>query len=189
MKITMTLAEFELLVQDVHSAISAKCPCDDCGGADICHNPTECETYNKYQMGKELQFTVKLSNTDEVSVIYDGVAVNEDGTVNVMFASPDIYANGEDDGVPMGEDNYLLTDDEYNVLNRLSALSKMDCWFCLAMDDDETYDYVEDLESDEDMTLRAGVSQLNEGLIEENLARLSDKERKTYKELLIKLAI
>ena len=166
MKMSMSWDEFEMLMNDVRTSLPEKA--------------TESE---------EIRFTVKLSNTDEVSMIYDGVTVDEDGTVNVMFASPDIYANGEDEGVPLGEDNYLLTDDEYNVLNLLSSISKMDCWFCLDMDDEETYDYVQDLESDEDLTLRAGVAQLNEGLIEENLARLSDKERKTYKELLIKLDI
>ena len=162
----MSWDEFVMLMQDVRTSL-----------------PKEAKGSEK------IRFTVKLSNTDEVSMIYDGVTVDEDGTVNVMFATEDIYANGEDDETPLGEDNYRLTDDEYNVLNLLSALSKMDCWFCLTMDENETYDYVEDLENDETMTLRAGVAQLNEGLIEENLAQLSDKGRKTYKKLLIKLGI
>lgn len=130
---------------------------------------------------KGIRFFVKRSDTDEVPVTYNSVSVNEDGTVDIVFTSPDLY--------PLGDNNYLLTCDEYNVLNRLSAISKMDCWFNLATDEYEPCDYVEDLEGSEDMTLRVGVSQLNEELIEENLDQLSDKEREIYKKLLIKLDI
>lgn len=81
----------------------------------------------------------------------------------------------------------ILTDAEYNVLNLIARQTKMDCWFCL-----DTYtsgeDYVFDIENSDILTLREGVSQLNEGIVWE-LLDLSDEETAAYKNLLKELGI
>lgn len=56
-----------------------------------------------------------------------------------------------------------LTDEEYNVLNHITSVTKTDCWFSLETDEDGN-DYVYDLEEDCEMTLQDAVSQLYEGV-------------------------
>lgn len=83
-----------------------------------------------------------------------------------------------------------LTNEEYNVLNKISARTKMDCWFCLSESGDE--DIVLDLEYRKSLTLKRGVSMLFEGLdCPENIENcgLSDKEKTVFNTLLEKLGI
>ena len=56
-----------------------------------------------------------------------------------------------------------LKDEEYNVLNHITSVTKTDCWFWLETDNDGN-DYVCDLEEDCDLTLQEGIGQLYEGI-------------------------
>lgn len=80
-----------------------------------------------------------------------------------------------------------LTNAEYNVLNIIASQTKMDCWFCLATDWDGA-DCVFDIENDQRMTLRNGISELNEGIVWE-LLDLTAEEIAVYKNLLKELGI
>lgn len=84
-----------------------------------------------------------------------------------------------------------LTNEEYNVLNKISSKTGMDCWFWL----DETdigKDCIHDLETDEIFSLKDGIALLCDGLdCQENFDNcyLEDAEKLTFKELLTKLKI
>ena len=83
-----------------------------------------------------------------------------------------------------------LTNEEYNVLNKISSKTKMDCWFCLLEDNNE--DYVFDLESRNYLTVKEGVSMLFEGLdCLENIEScdLTDEEKAVFNGLLEKLGM
>lgn len=54
-----------------------------------------------------------------------------------------------------------LTIEQYNVLNHITSATKTDCWFWLEVDED-SHDYVHDLEENCDLTLHEGVAQLYE---------------------------
>lgn len=84
-----------------------------------------------------------------------------------------------------------LTNEEYNVLNKIAYKTKIDCWFCIKQDNKGT-DYVYDLEENKRICLKTGVSQLIEGVdcIENyNACELSNNETYILKELLKKLNI
>ena len=84
-----------------------------------------------------------------------------------------------------------LNDDEYNVLCKIAHKTKMDCWFCIKQKKDGT-DYIYDLENGKRMCLKAGVSQLVEGIdcwgIYQN-CDLSTEEKQVFQNLLKKLRI
>lgn len=82
---------------------------------------------------------------------------------------------------------YTLTNDEYNVLNRIASETKMDCWFWLCTDGHE-HDVVFDLEEYKMLDLRTGVMMLNEGIVWE-LLDLTAEEIAVYKNLLKELGI
>ena len=81
-----------------------------------------------------------------------------------------------------------LTDDEYNVLNKISTNTKEDCWFWLHTRKDG-FDVVKDLENNRYMSMRAGVRQLNEGIVSYELCLLTEEEIVVYESLLKKLHI
>ena len=81
-----------------------------------------------------------------------------------------------------------LTGDEYNVLNKISANTKEDCWFWIHTRKDG-FDVVKDLEKNRYMSMRAGVRLLNEGIVSYELCLLTDKEIIVYEDLLKKLKI
>jgi hypothetical protein len=80
-----------------------------------------------------------------------------------------------------------LTNEEYNVLNRITRKTKTDCWFMLDTDKDG-FDCVYDLENRRKVTLRFAVQQLNEAIVEE-LLDITAEEMHVYNELLKKLEI
>ena len=81
----------------------------------------------------------------------------------------------------------ILSDLEYNVLNRIASQTKMDCWFTLGLTQYGS-DCVIDLEEDKVLTLRQGISMLNEGIVPE-LLTLTDREIEVYFNLLQELDI
>lgn len=56
-----------------------------------------------------------------------------------------------------------LTNEEYNVLNKISAKTKTDCWFTLEQDADGT-DFVYDLEEGKRVDLETGIAMLMEAI-------------------------
>ena len=80
-----------------------------------------------------------------------------------------------------------LTNEEYNLLNKITSHTKTDCWFWLDTDR-EGFDCVKDLEKGYKVTLRFAVQQLNEAIIPD-LLNLTDKEIEVYVNLLEKLNI
>ena len=79
-----------------------------------------------------------------------------------------------------------LSNEEYNVLNKIASQTKMDCWFYLS-----SYkggDCVVDLEESKVITLYQGISMLNEGIVPELLS-LTDEEIGVYTNLLEQLDI
>jgi len=56
-----------------------------------------------------------------------------------------------------------LTTEEYNLLNKISSDSKMDCWFSLKQNKDGD-DIVYDLENSKRVSIRSGVRDLLEGI-------------------------
>jgi hypothetical protein len=57
-----------------------------------------------------------------------------------------------------------LTKEEYDVLNKIASISKMDCWFSIQESDDRTTDFVVDLENGTKMSLAEGITMLNDGI-------------------------
>lgn len=80
----------------------------------------------------------------------------------------------------------ILSNDEYNVLNKIASQTKMDCWFYLS--EYKECDCVIDLEESTVLTLRQGISMLNEGIVPE-LLTLTDREIEVYANLLQELDI
>lgn len=81
-----------------------------------------------------------------------------------------------------------LSNEEYNVLNKIATESKMDCWFSIT-DEDCTSDSIYDLENDQFMSIKEGVDQLVEGMTNYEDYSMTEDEIKTFEELLNKLGI
>ena len=84
-----------------------------------------------------------------------------------------------------------LTDEEYNVLNKIADRTGMGCWF-LIKQDCHGVDYVWDLEEGKRMCLKTGIGLLCEGIdCQENYDNcwLTEEEDKAFKGLLNKLNI
>lgn len=101
---------------------------------------------------------------------------------------------------------YLLSTDEHDVLQKLSAELKVDSWFAVAGSDIEyktgevlypsrcngAYDEIYDAENCRYISLRKGVRELNEAFeadVEINSQLLTNEELKIYKNLLKTLEI
>ena len=59
--------------------------------------------------------------------------------------------------------SFTLSNDEYNVLNKIACKTKMDCWFYIEQDKSGV-DYVRDLEEEQRLSLKDGITQLVEGI-------------------------
>lgn len=79
-----------------------------------------------------------------------------------------------------------LTNEEFNVVNKVSEKSKADCWFELA-NDEYGNDIVLDLEEDKILSLEDGLLMLDSCLTDLDNYNLSDKEILCYKSLIIKM--
>lgn len=82
-----------------------------------------------------------------------------------------------------------LTDDEYNVLNKIASKSKMDCWFWIETDENGE-DFILDLENDDErLSLRDGIMQLCDGMTSCSDYELTADELAVFGNLLIKLLL
>ena len=79
-----------------------------------------------------------------------------------------------------------LTDEEYNVLNKIARKTKMDCWFSIKQDC-HGVDYIYDLEGKKRICLRTGIGELIEGVTDNDY--LTPEEDYCVRGLLIKLRL
>lgn len=88
--------------------------------------------------------------------------------------------------------NYsTLTDEEYNVLNKIAHKTKKDCWFYIKQNN-KGVNYIYDLEERKRLCLKTGVRQLIDGLdcLENyNNCAFTNEEEIVLNELLLKLKI
>ena len=84
--------------------------------------------------------------------------------------------------------NFQLTNQEYNVLNKITRLTKTDCWFWIETENGK--DTIYDLENNQTMSWEDGLTQLNEAIEgnEENI-NISKEEWNVYYNLLKKFNI
>lgn len=80
-----------------------------------------------------------------------------------------------------------LTNEEYNLLNKITHQNKTDCWFYL-ITNEQGFDYVKDLENNCEMSIRSALEQLNDSIIPD-LLNLTEDEITLYVNLLKKLNI
>ena len=78
-----------------------------------------------------------------------------------------------------------LTQEQYNVLNKIADQTKIDCWFHIHQKRNGE-DIVKDLENNKYLSLRSGVYQMDKGLVPE-LLELSDNEWDIYNDILKQL--
>ena len=79
-----------------------------------------------------------------------------------------------------------LSNEEFNVLNKISSKSKMDCWFYLKQDKDGN-DYVYDLEQSKELSLTDGISMLDNSITSIDDYELSEDEKCIYISLIYKI--
>lgn len=82
---------------------------------------------------------------------------------------------------------YFLTNEEFNVLNRISSKAKMD-WFYIYDKQDGSVG-LKDLEAGTCRSLRAGVREMDEALTDYEDYDLTETEIKVYENLKKKLKI
>ena len=80
-----------------------------------------------------------------------------------------------------------LTQEQYTVLSKIARKTRMDCWFYIHQKQNGE-DVIKDLENHKYLSLRSGISQLNEGIVPE-LLDLSENEWNVYNNILKELSI
>ena len=81
---------------------------------------------------------------------------------------------------------YNLTDAQWDALQKLSSISKMDCWFYL--NHDELGDFIQDAEDHmKPMNFCDGIGQLFDGMTERDWEQLTDEDHDALKELSVDL--
>lgn len=79
-----------------------------------------------------------------------------------------------------------LTNEEYDVIEKVARKSKCDCWFELGVDEFNN-DIVVDLEEDTTMPLEDGLLLLDSGLTELSDYDLTEEEQRCYQNLIFKM--
>lgn len=83
---------------------------------------------------------------------------------------------------------FTLSEEEYNLLDRIATETKMDCWF-LIKQTKSGEDYVYDLEEDKKMSLRTGIAQLLDGISGSFAEYLSGEDYEVLLGLLVHLML
>jgi len=81
----------------------------------------------------------------------------------------------------------VLTTDEWNVLCRLARVSKMDCWFVLRSNG--RHDWCYDAEEHVALSLRRAIGWMQEGLTQDDIDALDNKQRAVYYRCLKRFAL
>ena len=69
-----------------------------------------------------------------------------------------------------------LTNAEYKLLNKIARKTKMDCWFYIKQNK-KKQDYVFDIENGKRLSLKCGIKQFIDGVIDTDIFELSDDEK------------
>ena len=81
-----------------------------------------------------------------------------------------------------------LTNEEYNIVEKLARRSKCDCWFELGVDEFNE-DIVVDLEEDTTKPLDAGLLELDDCLTDLSDYDISKEEKDTYKSIIKRMRV
>lgn len=95
------------------------------------------------------------------------------------------YHCGDTCGIILNK--HMLSDDEYELINKLAGLSGMACWFMLCSTGDE-YE-VHDLEDGVSMSLSKGIKTLSEGIFSLDDYSCTDYEKTVFTTLCERLNI
>ncbi len=77
---------------------------------------------------------------------------------------------------------YNLTTNEYNALQHITSINKMDCWFSIRQTT-KGEDYIYDLEERKRISLKRALEEIHGGLIEEDFWELLPKEQYALNDL------
>lgn len=77
---------------------------------------------------------------------------------------------------------YNLTTNEYNALQHITSINKMDSWFSIRQTN-KGEDYIYDLEERKRISLKAALEYIHDGLLEEDFWELLPKEQRALNEL------
>ena len=72
---------------------------------------------------------------------------------------------------------YSLTTNEYNALQHITSLNKMDCWFSIRQTK-HGEDYIYDLEERKRISLTKTLNDIYDGLLKEDFDLLDKEEQK-----------
>lgn len=97
----------------------------------------------------------------------------------------DHYHYGDTCGIILNK--HMLSDEEYELVNKLAGLSGMACWFMLCSTGDEYY--VRDVEDCKDLSLSKGLKLLSEGLVSLDDYLCTNDEKAVFKVLCERLNI
>lgn len=81
-----------------------------------------------------------------------------------------------------------LSEEQFNLLDKIATNSGMDCWFCIKQHVRGKHageDYIYDLENNKPISLRKGVNELIEGMSDYDVNSLSSEEINTLETILI----
>lgn len=116
-----------------------------------------------------------------------GNPAREDPTETDVILDTDIEDVFNDDEA-VGD--IVLRPEEYNALQKISSATKMDCWFYL--EEHNGLDYIYDLENNRRLSVKDGVSQLYDGMVEppeDPLYGLTGDEIVAFKQLIKNLGL
>ena len=77
---------------------------------------------------------------------------------------------------------YKFTINEYNALQRITSINKMDTWFSIRPSKDGL-DYIYDLEENKRLSITNALSYIYDGLLEEDYFQLDKEEQKALEQL------
>lgn len=80
---------------------------------------------------------------------------------------------------------YKLNELEYNALQNITYINKMDCWFCLKTNKHGD-DYIYDLEEHKRLSLKAALNYIHEGLLQEDFSQLSKMEQRALNNMFLR---
>lgn len=83
---------------------------------------------------------------------------------------------------------YKLSDYEWNSLNHITSINKMDNWFCLKTDNDG-YDYIYDMEEDKILPIGTALDYIYEGLLVDDFQKLEKEEQRALNTLFFKYGL
>lgn len=153
--------------------------CPNCGALYDPDNESIIESFNAEEL-QQKSFRCNACGTEfsEPNGVYEKLrcptchALKDDGAIE------------EIDHLPVT----MLTNEECNILDQIASKSKMDCWFWIEETDEGHV--IHDLEEDKRVSLKSGIEQLVEGIVEgADFYGLSENQVSVFENLLKRLEI